>query len=176
MNQTDIAHELKTTRQTIMKAIHELNQWTKKGLYDLAKQSMATMLFTSINGQNEIEKDLWRIINEKDEKKVNYWHKLHAYRLLMELHKSKFDMYASGPAVMEVNKLKNRIDILKQTMEFNIEHNHNNNNNNKVFNPSFKTKRKVSFVIDEDSMKREELEKLGIPYEVSMIDEEEEDD
>jgi transcriptional antiterminator len=88
MNQSDIAKELHTTRRTVLRDLKELNQWTKKGLFTLAKQSMATTLFTSITGQDEIEKGVWNIINEKDEKKVNTWHRLHAYRLLKDVHES----------------------------------------------------------------------------------------
>jgi transcriptional antiterminator len=34
--QSDIAKELHTTRRTVLRDVAELNQWTKKGLYDLA--------------------------------------------------------------------------------------------------------------------------------------------
>jgi transcriptional antiterminator len=38
-NQSDIAKELHTTRRTVLRDVAELNQWTKKGLYDLAKRN-----------------------------------------------------------------------------------------------------------------------------------------
>jgi DNA invertase Pin-like site-specific DNA recombinase len=52
-NQSDIAHKLKTTRQTVMKDLAEINQWTKKGLFDLAKQTLPTMYYSCLIGINE---------------------------------------------------------------------------------------------------------------------------
>jgi hypothetical protein len=57
-NQSDIAKGLHTTRRTVLRDVAELNQWTKKGLYDLAKQSLFTMLYSCIIGLNEIENRL----------------------------------------------------------------------------------------------------------------------
>jgi transcriptional regulator len=103
-NQSDIAKELHTTRNTIMRDIKEINEWTRKGLYDLAKQSLSTMLYSCIIGLNEIEKEAWKIYKNNDNDKVN------ALRLLVDICKSKYTMYESGPAVMEVNRLKNELE------------------------------------------------------------------
>jgi transcriptional regulator len=81
-NQSDIAKELHTTRNTIMRDIKEINEWTRKGLYDLAKQSLSTMLYSCIIGLNEIEKEAWKIYKNNDNDKVN------ALRLLVDICKS----------------------------------------------------------------------------------------
>lgn len=86
-NQSDIAKELHTTRRTVLRDVAELNQWTKKGLYDLAKQSLSTMLYSCIIGLNEIEKEAWKIYRSNDNDKV------YALRLLVDICKSKFTMY-----------------------------------------------------------------------------------
>jgi hypothetical protein len=40
-----------------MPDLKEINQWTKKGLYDLAKQPLPTMYYSCIIGINEAEKE-----------------------------------------------------------------------------------------------------------------------
>lgn len=65
MNQTDIAKELLVDRNTVMRDIKELNQWTRKGLYSLAKEGVSTMLYSCIIGINETEKEAWKIYNNE---------------------------------------------------------------------------------------------------------------
>jgi hypothetical protein len=113
-NQSDIAKELHTTRNMIMRDIKEINEWTRKGLYDMAKQSLSTMLYSCLIGLNEVEKEAWKIYrNDDNDKDTNRWHKVYALRLLVDICKSKFTMFESGPAVMEVNKLKSEIERIK---------------------------------------------------------------
>lgn len=105
-NQSDIAKELHTTRNTIMRDTNEINEWTRKGLYDLAKQSLSTMLYSCLIGLNEVEKEAWKLYkNDDNDKNTNRWHKVYALRLLIDLCKSKFSMFESGPALLEVNRL-----------------------------------------------------------------------
>ena len=60
-NQTDIAKELNTTRQTVMRDMKNINEMTNKGLYDLAKATLSTMYFNCIIGLNEVQKECWKI-------------------------------------------------------------------------------------------------------------------
>jgi predicted transcriptional regulator len=134
-NQSDIAKELHTTRRTVLRDVAELNQWTKKGLYDLAKQSLSTMLYSCIIGLNEIEKEAWKIYRSNDNDKV------YALRLLVDICKSKFTMYESGPAVMEVNKLKNELEKIKNNaLESRNQNYYSYNNSNRYVPPPTHTR------------------------------------
>ena len=125
-NQSDIAKELHTTRNTIMRDIKEINQWTRKGLYDMAKQSLSTMLYSCLIGLNEVGKEAWKIYRSNGNDKV------HALRLLVDICKSKFTMYESGPAVMELNRITGELQRIKKDLE--------DDNNNKylphTYNPN----------------------------------------
>ena len=114
-NQSDIAAELNTTHQTVMRDLKEINQWTKHGLYDLAKQTLPTMYYSCIIGINEAEKEAWKIYrNEGNDPEINYWHKVAALRVLIDINKSKFRMFGDGPAFMEINRLHGEVERIKK--------------------------------------------------------------
>jgi hypothetical protein len=119
-NQSDIAKELHTTRNTVMRDLKEINEWTRKGLYDLAKQSLSTMLYSCLIGLNEVEKEAWKLYrNDDNDKDTNRWHKVYALRLLVDICKSKFGMFQSGPALMEVNRLHSELEMIKNNLDNN---------------------------------------------------------
>ena len=163
-NQSDIAAELNTTRHTIMRDLKEINQWTKKGLYDLAKQTLPTMYHSCIIGMNEAEKEVWKIYNNtENDPSINNWHKISALRLLIDINKTKFRMFQDGPAFMEINRLEGEVERIKK------EHFSDNS-----FKPFVKPatyddlhKRECNLPhIDDKDMNRQELERLGVPYKI----------
>jgi transcriptional antiterminator len=116
MNQSDIARELHTTRRTVLRDVKELNQWTKRGLYDLAKQTLPTMYFNCVTGQNELAKECWKLYkNPNNDPSINNWHKIAALRLLIDINKSKFQMFQDGPAFMEIGHLQTELGKIKDT-------------------------------------------------------------
>jgi hypothetical protein len=169
-----------------MRDIGELNQWSKKGLYDLAKQTIGTMYFTCLQGHNEVIDRLWSIVDSKD-KKVNYYIRLQALRLILDAGKAKFDLYINGPSVLEVEGLKDRVDGLKESLkernyykpttyeaamrekqgqgsslerELNLEeYKRSTGQLDKA------SKKKVHFVLDPNKISRHDIEKLGVPNE-----------
>jgi len=115
-NQTDIASELNVNRNTVLRDIKELNQWTRRGLYDMAKQSLSTMLYSCLIGLNEAEKEAWKLYNNEDtDPSFNSWNKAGAIRLLIEINKSKFKMFSDGPAFMEIGRLQSELGKIKET-------------------------------------------------------------
>lgn len=167
-NQSDIAAELNTTRHTIMRDLKEINQWTKKGLYDLAKQTLPTMYHSCIIGMNEAEKEAWKIYhNTENDTSINNWHKISALRLLIDINKSKFRMFQDGPAFMEINRLQSELERIKKDVS--------KDNNFKPFvkptnyeesmRPRELQNLKLSN-LHEKQINRQELERLGVPYEI----------
>jgi len=117
-NQSDIAKELHTTRNTVMRDLKEINEWTKKGLYDLAKQTLPTMYYSCIIGINEAEKEAWKIYRNPDnDPEINQWHRIAALRVLIDINKSKFKMFQDGPAFMEIKRLEGEMERLKQEVD-----------------------------------------------------------
>src|SRR5688572_9658278 len=83
LSQQDIARELKTTRQTIIRDMKAINDYTNESLNDLARATLATMHYSCITGINEILKECWRIYNMKreDDNHLTWWHRLAALLL-----------------------------------------------------------------------------------------------
>ena len=164
-NQSDIAKELRTTRQTIMKDIHELNQWTRKGLYSMAKESLSTMYYSCLIGINEAEKEAWRLYkNDDKDPTFNNWHKMYALRLLIDINKSKFRMFSDGPAFMEINKLNGELDRLKKSLV-------SENRFKPFIRPAFPTS-----TDDERKARGELTNALGVNYKIAKIDDFDVDD
>jgi hypothetical protein len=144
-NQTDIAKELNTTRQTVMRDMKNINEMTNKGLYDLAKATLSTMYFNCIIGLNEVQKECWKIYhNLGNDPTINNWHKIAALKLATEINDKKFGMFQNGPAIIEVNRLGNELNRIKNAFR--------DNNND-----SSRYKRGLSY-------NREDLHDLGLPH------------
>jgi transcriptional regulator len=69
--QSDIANELGTTRQTISSDMKFINESTKRGLFGLAKETLATMYQNCIESINEIQRECWKRYNTKPEDNPN---------------------------------------------------------------------------------------------------------
>jgi transcriptional regulator with XRE-family HTH domain len=113
LNQSDIARELNTSRQTIIRDMKAINNATNENLNDLARATLSTMYYSCITGINEILKECWRIYDRRDDNRLTWWHKLAALRLATEINDKKFDMFSSGPAMMEVRRLKDEVIALR---------------------------------------------------------------
>jgi hypothetical protein len=154
-HQTDIAKELHVDRNTVMRDIKELNQWTRRGLYDMAKQSLSTMLYSCLIGLNEAEKEAWRLYNnENNDPEFSNWHKMAALRLLIDINKSKFRMFSDGPAFMEIGRLQSELGRIKETYL----------KDNK-FRPFVKPSSSSSNNIDRDTLVNAD----GIPYRIERF-------
>src|SRR5215211_791746 len=184
-NQSDIAKELHTTRNTVMRDLKEINEWTKKGLYDLAKQTLPTMYYSCIIEINEAEKEAWKIYRNPDnDPEINQWHRIAALRVLIDINKSKFKMFQDGPAFMEIKRLEGEMERLKQEVD---------KGNSYVFRPGQprnyeeamrlhkmeEHKRNCNLPhiepLTEDKISKTELERLGVPYEIAMKEEQKQD-
>ena len=44
------------------------------------------------------------------------WHKMAALRLLIDINKSKFQMFQDGPAFMEIERLQTELGKIKETI------------------------------------------------------------
>ena len=116
MNQINMARELGTTRMTIMRDMHYINEMSRHGLYDMAKAS-ATLYFNCIQGLDECLDVCWRIFNNEDNNpEINQWNKIAAIRLAAYINEKKFNIFVNGPAVLELDKLGEKVKTLRDTV------------------------------------------------------------
>lgn len=128
------------------------------------------MYYSCLIGINEAEKEAWKLYNNEDnDPTFNNWHKIAALRVLIDVNKSKFNMFQSGPAFMELNRLESELEAIKK------EHYGDKDNRFEPFikPASYEETRKLRELqnldlskLDEKQINREELERLGIPYKV----------
>jgi hypothetical protein len=127
LNQSDIAKELNTTRQTIIRDMKVINTYTNDNLNDLAKATLSTIYYSCIMGLNEFLKECWRIYKIKDinnnghnlnnnnngNKHLSWWHKIALLKLATEINYKKFEILANGLAILELKKLEDRVTALR---------------------------------------------------------------
>jgi hypothetical protein len=114
-NQTDLARELGVKRLTIIRDMHYINEMTNKGLFDMAKNTFATMYMNCVEGCNEILWECWKIYrNLENDPRITQWHKIAALRLAHEVQNRKFSMFQNGPATMQLGKLHEQVEELRR--------------------------------------------------------------
>jgi hypothetical protein len=116
-NQTDIAKELGTTRQTVIRDMKNIYEMTNRGLFNLAKVTLPTMFFNCVQGLDELLKECWCIYNGKydgDKRSINTMQRVAILRLANDIMNSKFNIFTNGPAMMEIGKLHDELEILKR--------------------------------------------------------------
>ncbi len=113
-SQGDISRELNVTRQTISSDMRAINEITNKGLFGLAKETLSTMYFNCIQGIEEVQKEGWKIYNnENKDPTISHWHRIAALKISMDASEKKFAMFATGPAMMHMERLENEVTGLK---------------------------------------------------------------
>jgi hypothetical protein len=91
------AKELNVSRQTISHDMRAINKMTNKGLFGLAKETLTTMYFSCLNGIEQVQREAWKVYNDKD----NYPSiKIAALRLLKDASESKYNMFTGAPTIM----------------------------------------------------------------------------
>jgi DeoR/GlpR family transcriptional regulator of sugar metabolism len=114
MNQINIARELGVTPMTIQRDMHYINEMSRHGLYDMAKTT-ATLVYNCIQGLDECLEVCWRIHDNIDnDPEINQWHKIAAVRLAASINEKKFNIVMNGPSILELDKLKDRVNTMKQ--------------------------------------------------------------
>jgi|SoiMetStandDraft_2_1073263.scaffolds.fasta_scaffold08674_2 hypothetical protein len=127
LDQSDIAKELNTTRQTIIRDMKVINTCTNDNLNDLVRATLSTIYYSCIMGLNEIIKECRRIYKIKDinnnghnrhnlnnnSKHLSWWHKIAVLKSATEINFKKFDIPANGLAILKLKKLEDRVTALR---------------------------------------------------------------
>jgi DNA-binding CsgD family transcriptional regulator len=116
-NKGEIAATLSTTRVTVDRDLRNINNQTNKEYSRMVRESIPTLFDNCLTSLNSVLKNCWRLYAIEDKEKVTTWHKINILRLIAETTEKKFSMISNGPALMEVNRLKQRLEELKNGIQ-----------------------------------------------------------
>ena len=108
-NQTEIAKELGTTKQTTSNDMKAINEISNHGLFDLAKATLPTMYLSCIETVNQSLRAAWNVHDNTVDDKV----KIMAINIIRKCGETKFSLFQGGPAMMEVNRLTDEVKKIK---------------------------------------------------------------
>jgi hypothetical protein len=117
LNQLDIARSLNVTRQTVARDLKAINRDSDSEYSKIIRESIPTLFENCILGVNEIIKECWGIYVNRTDTSISNWHRMAALRLALDGTSRKFDMMSAGPALMEINRLKSKLEALKNGIE-----------------------------------------------------------
>ena len=113
MKRHDIAKELGVDPTTISRDTAYLVAQSQDYLNGLAKETLPCMYQTSIQGIRDVIKECWTIYQSNDNINVNMHQKLAALKLIKECHEAVFHLVDSGPSVMYLKQLQERLILIE---------------------------------------------------------------
>jgi DNA binding protein with HTH domain len=116
MSQKDISQALDVTRMTVHRDIKAINKDMDREYNNMIRESIPTMFDNCLRSLNELLKETWAFYIRED-KTITHWHRLAALRLINDVTDKKFNMISNGPALMEINKLKTKLEELKHGIQ-----------------------------------------------------------
>jgi hypothetical protein len=113
MKRYDIAKELGVDPTTISRDTAYLIAQSQNYLNSLAKETLPFMYQTSIEGIRDVINQCWTIYQSEDNSRVNMYQKLAALKLIKECHEAVFNLVDSGPSVMYLKQLQERLILIE---------------------------------------------------------------
>src|SRR5215213_4640485 len=116
MTESEIAQELKVDQSTISRDVKALKQLSQQFVYDLAKSDLAYYYKQCLDGMEEVKRKAWEAYRS-DDSSLKLKDKLLALKLIKECEEAKFSLLESGPSVMNLKSLEerlNKIEIARQ--------------------------------------------------------------
>jgi hypothetical protein len=71
------------------------------------------MYQTSIEGSRDVINQCWTICQSEDNSRVNMYEKIAALKLIKECHEAVFHLVDSGPSVMYLRQLQERLVLIE---------------------------------------------------------------
>ena len=112
MKAYEIAKELNADHSTISRDIKYLTAQSNNYLNSLAKETLPFMYQTSIEGIRDVIKECWSVY-QNDDRSVNMPQKIAALKLIKECHEAVFHLVDSGPSVMYLKQLQERVVLIE---------------------------------------------------------------
>jgi IS30 family transposase len=112
MTESEIAQELNVDQSTISRDVKALKQLSQQFIYDLAKSDLAYYYKQCLNGIEEVKRKAWEAYRSTNSS-LNLKDKLSALKLIKECEEAKFSLLESGPSVMNLKSLEERLNKIE---------------------------------------------------------------
>ena len=112
-NETEIGQQLGVDQSTISRDIKVLKE-SAQHVYDLTKSDLAYYYKQSIDGIEEVKKELWKIYNDQT---VPMREKLLALKLIIQSDETRFKLLSEGPGLLAIKSLEDRLNRIERMGE-----------------------------------------------------------
>jgi len=112
-NETEIGQQLGVDQSTISRDIKVLKE-SAQHVYDLTKSDLAYYYKQSIDGIEEVKKELWKIYNDQT---VPMREKLLALKLIIQSDETRFKLLSEGPGLLAIKSLEDRLSRIERMGE-----------------------------------------------------------
>jgi transcriptional regulator len=111
ISQSEIAKKLKINQSTVSRDLDEIRKKARSSLDLYLKDEIPNEFQIYICGLNEIIKNLWEIVEDKQNSKISIRDRTYVLSLLMQCYSKRIEMLVGGPD-SDMNAKKHMRDIL----------------------------------------------------------------
>jgi transcriptional regulator len=109
-SQSEMAKKLNVNQSTVSRYLDEIRRKARKTLDLYMKEEIPNELQIYISGLNEITKNLWEIVEDKQNPKITTRDRIYVLSLLMQSYSKRMGMLIGGPE-SELNATKHMKSI-----------------------------------------------------------------
>lgn len=109
-SQSEMAKKLNVNQSTVSRYLDEIRRKARKTLDLYMKEEIPNELQIYISGLNEITKNLWEIVEDKQNPKITTRDRIYVLSLLMQSYSKRMQMLIGGPE-SELNATKHMKSI-----------------------------------------------------------------
>jgi transcriptional regulator len=109
-SQSEIAKKLNVNQSTVSRDLDEIRRKARKTLDLYMREEIPNELQIYISGLNEIIKNLWEIVEDKQNSKISIRDRTYVLSLLMQCYSKRIEMLVGGPD-SDMNAKKHMRDI-----------------------------------------------------------------
>jgi transcriptional regulator len=111
--QSEIAKLLNVNQSTVSRDLNEIGNRSRKTLDLYIREQIPNEFQIYISGVNEITKNLWEIVDDKQTSKISTRDRTYVLSLLMQCYTKRIEMLIGGPeskmnATMHMRRIKNQ--------------------------------------------------------------------
>ena len=110
--QSEIAHKLNVNQSTVSRDLEDIKKKARSSLDRYIKDEIPNEFQIYISGLNEIIKNLWEIVEDKQNTKISTRDRTYVLSLLMQCYSKRIEMLVGGPdSDMNARKHIDRIHL-----------------------------------------------------------------
>jgi len=121
LTEREIASQLNLTQSMVHRDIVAIRGMAQQFVYDLGRSDLAFYYSQSLTGIDDAIKGIWEMLDNPDNNKEVDMKRLAAYKAIIDAHKSKFELLNSGPSVMAMRSMNDRLERIEKSSSNNNE-------------------------------------------------------